>query len=138
MTKRNATVRACAALFLAFAGVSLEGGHLVIVALVFLLCLLALWASRMRRPLAGIDSDYLPPLVTGFEAGMMGYAIYGAVFGADNIFQFAVIDLGHRIAHGIEHGWPRDPADLDPGVLALDALLVDGDVDGAGRRGCGE
>ena len=33
-----------AALFLAFAGVSLEGGHLVIVALVFLLCLLALWA----------------------------------------------------------------------------------------------
>ncbi len=83
-----------AALFLAFAGVNLEGGHLVIVALVFLLCLLALWASRQRRPLAGIDSEYLPPLVTGFEAGMMGYAIYGAVFGTDNIFQFAVIDLG--------------------------------------------
>ncbi|MFN8466527.1 MAG: hypothetical protein U0X20_13300 [Caldilineaceae bacterium] len=83
-----------AALFLAFAGVTLEGGHLVIVALIFLLCLLALWAARLRQPLAGIDSDYLPPLVTGFEAGMMGYAIYGAVFGTDNIFQFAVIDLG--------------------------------------------
>lgn len=83
-----------AALFLAFAGVTLEGGHLVVVALIFLLCLLALWASRLRRPMAGIDSDYLPPLVTGFEAGMMGYAIYGAVFGTDNIFQFAVIDLG--------------------------------------------
>lgn len=83
-----------AALFLAFAGVRLEGGHLVIVALIFLLCLLALWASRQWRPLSGIDSAYLPPLATGFEAGMMGYAIYGAVFGADNIFQFAVIDLG--------------------------------------------
>ena len=83
-----------AALFLAFAGVSLEGGHLVIVALIFVLCLLALWASRLRRPLAGIDSVYLPPLVTGFEAGMMGYAIYGAVFGQDKLFQFAVIDLG--------------------------------------------
>jgi malate permease and related proteins len=83
-----------AALFLAFAGVSLEGGHLVIVAIIFFLCLLALLGARLRRPLAGIDSDYLPPLATGFEAGMMGYAIYGAVFGADNIFQFAVIDLG--------------------------------------------
>jgi predicted permease len=83
-----------AALFLAFAGVSLEGRHLLIIAIIFLLCLLALWASRLQRPLAGIDSDYLPPLVTGFEAGMMGYAIFGAVFGVDNIFQFAVIDLG--------------------------------------------
>lgn len=83
-----------AALFLAFAGVGLEGRHLVIVAIIFLLCLLALWASGRRRPLLGVSSDYLPPLMTGFEAGMMGYAIYGAVFGADNIFQFAVIDLG--------------------------------------------
>jgi hypothetical protein len=25
-------------------------------------------------------------LPTGFEAGMMGYAIYGTVYGADNLF----------------------------------------------------
>ncbi|MFO0688870.1 MAG: HDOD domain-containing protein [Myxococcota bacterium] len=40
----------------------------------------------------------------------------------------AVIDLGHRIAHGIEHGWPRDPADLDPDLLAAGARFgLDGD-----------
>lgn len=83
-----------AALFLAFAGVSLDARHLALAALVFGLCLLALLPGRLRRPLFGVDSAYLPPLLTGFEAGMMGYAIYAAVFGADNIFSFAVIDLG--------------------------------------------
>jgi malate permease and related proteins len=83
-----------AALFLAFAGVSLEARHLIIVAVVFILCLVALLVLGLRRPLAGVDSAYLPPLGTGFEAGMMGYAIFGAVFGLDNIFQFAVVDLG--------------------------------------------
>ncbi len=87
-----------AALFLAFAGVALEGRHLVIVAVVFLLCLFALFASRYMlttgRPLGGVHSGYQPPLLAGFEAGMMGYAIYGAVFGVENIFEFAVVDLG--------------------------------------------
>lgn len=83
-----------AALFLSFAGASLEVRHLAIVAIVFGLCLLALVLGRLRRPLFGVDSAYLPPLLTGFEAGMMGYAIYAAVFGAGNIFSFAVIDLG--------------------------------------------
>ena len=83
-----------ASLFLAFAGVTLEAGHMVVAALVFALCGAALLLGRLRRPLFGVDSAYLPPLLTGFEAGMMGYAIYGAVFGSGSIFQFAVIDLG--------------------------------------------
>jgi predicted permease len=86
-----------AALFGAFAGVALEARHLLLVAAVFLLCLGALLLGRLHprgRPPGGIASPYLPPLLTGFEAGMMGYAVYGAVFGVDNIFQFAVVDLG--------------------------------------------
>jgi HD-like signal output (HDOD) protein len=40
----------------------------------------------------------------------------------------AAIDLAHRIAVAIEHGWPRDPADLDPELLASGARLgLDGD-----------
>ena len=41
-----------------------------------------------------IDSRYMPSLLTGFEAGMMGYAIYGAVYGLDNIWKFGIVDLG--------------------------------------------
>ena len=81
-------------LFLAFAGVNLEGRHLVIVAVVFAACLLALLLGRLIGPPLGLRSPYFPALMTGFEAGMMGYAIFGAVYGAGQIFNFAVVDLG--------------------------------------------
>lgn len=83
-----------AVLFLAFAGVSLEPRHLVIVGLVFVGCVLALALGRLIRPLARMPSPFFPALLTGFEAGMMGYAIFGAVYGTGNIFKFAVVDLG--------------------------------------------
>lgn len=81
-------------LLLAFAGVNLEGRHLVIVAVVFAACLLALLLGRLIGPPLGLRSPYFPALMTGFEAGMMGYAIFGAVYGAASIFNFAVVDLG--------------------------------------------
>jgi hypothetical protein len=32
--------------------------------------------------------------MTGFEAGMLGYAIYGGVFGPDALYRFGIVDLG--------------------------------------------
>ena len=84
-------------LFLAFAGVNLEGRHLVIVAVVFVACLLALLLGRLIGPPLGLRSPYFPTLMTGFEAGMMGYAIFAAVYGAARVFNFAVVDLGQVI-----------------------------------------
>lgn len=86
-----------AVLFLAFAAVSLEAGHLVVAALVFVACIVVLVAGRFLHGVAGTNSGYLPPLLTGFEAGMMGYAIFAAVYGAENVFNFAVVDLGQVI-----------------------------------------
>lgn len=83
-----------AVLFLAFAGVNLEARHLAVVGLVFAGCVLALLAGRLAGKPLGPPSPYFPPLMSGFEAGMMGYAIFGAVYGTANIFTFAVVDLG--------------------------------------------
>jgi predicted permease len=83
-----------AVLFLAFSGVDLESSYLIIVALVFLACVLALMVSRWIQPVTGISSPYYPPLMTGFEAGMLGYAIFGSVYGMENLYKFGVIDLG--------------------------------------------
>ena len=74
-------------LFLAFAGVSLEVRHLVIVAVVFIACLLALLLGRLIGPPLGLRSPYFPALMTGFEAGMMGYAIFAAAYGGGEDFQ---------------------------------------------------
>jgi len=83
-----------AVLFLAFSRVGLEPRHLVIVAIVFAGCVLALLLGRLIRPLVRARSPFFPAMLTGFEAGMMGYAIFGAVYGAANIFKFAIVDLG--------------------------------------------
>ena len=85
------------ALFLAFARVSLEPRHAVIFAALFGGCVIALLIGRLIGPLFHIPSPYFPTLMTGFEAGMLGYAIYGAVYGAENLFKFGVVDLGQVV-----------------------------------------
>jgi predicted permease len=67
---------------------------LLIVGLMFG-CSLAAWAlgALARKKIQGI-SKYLPFLTTGFEAGMMGYALYAMLFGQESIREFAVMDLG--------------------------------------------
>jgi len=32
--------------------------------------------------------------MTGFEAGMLGYAIFGTVYGQENLYKFGLVDLG--------------------------------------------
>ncbi len=83
-----------ALLFLAFSGVNIQPHLLLIVGAIFLACLFVLLAGRRLQPLLGISSPYFPSLLTGFEAGMMGYAIFSAVYGPASIFKFGVIDLG--------------------------------------------
>lgn len=86
-----------AALFLAFARVNLEARHLLIFAAMFGSCVLALVLGRAMRSLVRVPSPYFPMLMTGFEAGMMGYAIYGTVYGVDNLYKFGIVDLGQVI-----------------------------------------
>jgi hypothetical protein len=83
-----------AVLFLAFSQVTLEPQYLLIVAIMFVACLLALLLGRRLGGPLRVDSAYLPSLLTGFEAGMMGYAIYAAVYGAENVYKFGIVDLG--------------------------------------------
>lgn len=83
-----------AALFLAFAQVTIAPQYLLIVVVVFTACLLVWLLGRRLGPAVRVRSPYFPSLLTGFEAGMMGYAIFGAVYGQQNIFKFGIIDLG--------------------------------------------
>ena len=74
------TVTLPSALFLTFLRVSLEACYLPIVAAVFAACVLMLVVGPVLVRGAGVRSWYGGPLLTGFEAGMLGYAIYGGVF----------------------------------------------------------
>jgi malate permease and related proteins len=85
------------ALFLTFLRVELQAEYLPIVVLVFAACVAMLLAGGMLGRLAGVRSPMTAPLLTGFEAGMVGYAIYGGVFGQENLYRFAIVDLGQVI-----------------------------------------
>ena len=82
------------ALFLTFLRVSLDVRYLPIVVLVFAACVAMLVAGPGLARLVGVRSPYAGPLMTGFEAGMLGYAIYGGVFGPDALYRFGIVDLG--------------------------------------------
>jgi hypothetical protein len=83
-----------AVLFLAFGRAAFQPAYLVIVGLVFSVCVAVLLLGRLIHPRIGLQAPQFPALLTGFEAGMIGYAIFTAVYGIDNVFKFAVIDLG--------------------------------------------
>lgn len=81
-------------LFNAFGGMHFEVQYLLIVAVVFLACCLVLALAR-RVPAGRFGfSPFTPFLMAGFEAGMVGYALMGALFGAQAVAAFAIVDLG--------------------------------------------
>ncbi len=84
-----------ALLFLAFARLEAQLDSLALVATMFLACLAGLLVGALLRRVIGIRARTFPMLLTGFEAGMMGYALYGSIYGAEHLHRFALVDLGH-------------------------------------------
>jgi hypothetical protein len=83
-----------AALFLAFLNTEMEAQYAIIVISVFGACLAVLALGPLLRRGAGVRSEAMPNLMAGFEAGMIGYALYAAIFGQAELHRFAIVDLG--------------------------------------------
>lgn len=83
-----------ALLFTAFTETAFQPQYMGIIVVMFLVCVLMLFFGSLFKKVSKNNNPYLPTLFTGFEAGMMGYAVFTAVFGAENTYQFAIIDLG--------------------------------------------
>lgn len=86
-----------ALLFLAFAGLHAELRYLGLVVTMFLACLAGLLLGKLVQPLTGLRARTFPMLFTGFEAGMMGYALFASIYGQQNLRWFALVDLGHVV-----------------------------------------
>jgi len=88
------TVALPSALFLTFLRVDVEARYLLIIGTVFAACIAVLAAGPFIGRLVGIESPLFAPLMTGFEAGMLGYGVYATVLGPGELYRFAVIDIG--------------------------------------------
>ncbi len=78
----------------AFATMEYTVDNIVVTALIFIICLAALLLGRFIGKLFKGDNKFLPFITTGFEAGMLGYALFTLLYGADRISEFASVDLG--------------------------------------------
>lgn len=68
--------------------------RLMIPALMFLVCGLMLIFGRVGCKWLRIPGRLSPYLATGFEAGMLGYALFALLFPGEGSSAFAIVDLG--------------------------------------------
>lgn len=78
----------------AFATMTYTLDNIVITVLMFAVCLAAWFLGKVLGKALRLESPFVAFLTTGFEAGMLGYALYTMLYGADSIGTFACIDLG--------------------------------------------
>jgi hypothetical protein len=77
--------------------VDLEARYAIIVVCMFLACLGVLAAAPWLRRVAGIRATSMPNLVAGFEAGMLGIPLFVGVFGAAELYRFAIVEIGQEL-----------------------------------------
>ena len=81
-------------LYLAFYRIKPDIRLLVVIAVIFMVCVVMVFIGRLTAMVIGAGSPYFSLLFGGFETGMLGYAIFPSVFGVDNVQKLALVDLG--------------------------------------------
>ncbi len=81
----------------AFATAEYSMQALILPAVMFGLCVLGLILGKVIIRISGMKSRLAPFLATGFEAGMLGYALFALVFPDVRISEFALPDIGQTL-----------------------------------------
>jgi len=84
-------------LFNAFFTAEYSGKILLTFAVVFISCGLGLATGFLLRRLVKPYGKYMPFLLTNFEGGMLGYALFGLLY-AGKTQVFAMVDIGQTLA----------------------------------------
>lgn len=94
MKKLVSNIALPALLFQAFFSIEIEAKYLLLVAIIFLICGLMVVIGRLFGKILRVDSPYFSLMMGGFEMGMLGYALFLALYGSDHLGKIALVDLG--------------------------------------------
>ena len=86
-----------AVLLQAFATAEYSVNTIILPVMVFALCCLALVLGFVIIRICGMKSRLSPYLAAGFEAGMLGYALFVLLFPGQSTSRFAILDLGQTL-----------------------------------------
>lgn len=81
----------------AFATAEYSAAALILPLMMFGICCLALALGFLIIRLTGMKSRLAPFLASGFEAGMLGYALFVLLFPEESVSQFALPDIGQTL-----------------------------------------
>lgn len=83
-----------AAMLGAFATTKYSWKNIVVTVTMFVICLMAWLLGKIIRKMFHMQSKFVPFLSTGYEAGMLGYALFSLLYGSEKLGEFATVDLG--------------------------------------------
>ena len=81
----------------AFATAEYSASTIVLPVLVYILCCLALALGFGLTKLFRVKGRLAPFVASGFEAGMLGYALFALLFPEVSVSKFAILDLGQTL-----------------------------------------
>ena len=81
----------------AFASAEYSAAALLLPSLTFVICCIALALGFAVIRLSRIKSRLAPFLASGFEAGMLGYALFALLFPGESLSKFALHDIGQTL-----------------------------------------
>lgn len=84
-------------LFSSFATAEYSMSSLILPVIVFIICTAMLGLGFLVIRLTKMQSKLAPFLASGFEAGMLGFALFGLLFPNESMSKFAMLVLGQEI-----------------------------------------
>ena len=87
-----------ATLFGSFYKTSVTADRIVFPLTMFLAVSLGVLCGKLISRLFGRKDRYLPFMLSGYEAGMLGFALMAILVGSSNITTFAMLDIGQDLA----------------------------------------
>ena len=93
---KSVAVNIClpAVLVSSFATAEYSKSSITVPLVIFAICILSLIVGKFAAKLFKVQGKLTPYLMTGFEAGMLGYGLFALLFKGQPNSHFAIIDLG--------------------------------------------
>ncbi len=86
-----------ALLFRAFLSLSIEPSYLILLPIIYLMAASMVLLGKTIARITGISSPYFPLLLSGFEMGMFGYALFISLYGVEHLGKLAFLGFGQTL-----------------------------------------
>jgi len=84
-------------IFLTFLRSELKPGYMIISAVVFAACSAGLAMGFLFKKLHGSSNQFCPSVFSSFTTGLVGYPLFAAVFGSEQLYKLAILDIGNLV-----------------------------------------